>query len=56
MKETNLIPKHLKPSYLPKIKVKEHFRSPISRQNKVKALIVIMVFSLFYVNKDIENK
>ena len=55
MKERNLLPKHLKASYLPKIQVKEHFDSPISKGNKIKAVIVIMALALF-ISKRISTK
>jgi len=55
VKETRLLPKHLRPSYLPKIQVKKHFHSPISRQNKFKAALIVLAFSLFYFKKDIEK-
>lgn len=56
MKETNLLPKHLRPSYLPKIEVKEHFHSPISTQNKIKGALIVLAFALFYFKKDIEKQ
>jgi len=55
MKENSLLPKHLRPSYLPKIQVKKHFHSPISRKNKIKATLILLGFSIFYFKKDIEK-